>query len=239
MKELELSVIVPAYNEALRLENSLLKMINFFKQRRMDAEIIVVDDGSRDQTAEVARKCLGSFPGEIIRHPRNQGKGAAVKTGMLRGRARYLLFSDADLSTPIEEVDRMIGYMRSGYEVVLGSRALDRSKVEIRQNILRETMGRIYNRIAQFLVFNSIKDSQCGFKCFSRRAAQDLFRAQKIMGFSFDAEIVYLTQKKGYRLLEMPVVWRNSPQSTLSIVWDPLWMFLDLLRIRWLHRNDV
>lgn len=238
MKEVELSVIIPAYNETARLGTTLHKVTQFLKQRNLNAEIILVDDGSSDGTADTARPILSKFPGEIIRFSRNQGKGAAVKAGMLKGRGRYLLFTDADLSTPIEEVERMIGYLRAEYDMVLGSRALDRSKVEIRQNFLREAMGKIYNRIAQFLIFKAVKDSQCGFKCFTRKAAKDLFSRQQIKGFSFDAEIVYLAQKGGYRILELPVFWRNSTQSKVSILWDPILMFIDLLRIRWLHRKD-
>ncbi len=233
---LNLSVIIPAYNEALRLPASLRQIVSFLRQQKFSSEVIVVDDGSQDQTCELAASALEGFPHRILKNPGNRGKGYSVRSGMLAADGEYLLFSDADLSTPIEEVLPFLGHLQAGYDVVLGSRALDRSAVEVRQNFLRELMGKTFNRIAQLLTFKGIKDSQCGFKAFRREAGKDLFSRQKLEGFGFDVEIVYLAQRLGYKILEAPVIWRNSTQSKVRIFSDSLNMFLDLLRIRWSHR---
>lgn len=238
MSDLFLSVIVPAYNEAQRLGPSLVNMIQYLGRQDYASEIIVVDDGSTDSTVEVAKKELAAFPHTLLLNGTNQGKGYSVKQGMLAGKGRYLLFTDADLSTPIEEISRFLKNMtEKGYDCVIASRALAESQVEIHQNRLRELMGKTFNKMARSLSFKGISDSQCGFKCFSQKAAHDLFALQKLKGFSFDAEILFLAQKRGYRVLETPVIWRNSAQSRVRMIRDPLVMFWDIARIRWMHRN--
>ncbi len=232
-----LSIIIPAYNEAERIGPTLDQVLAFTESFPHLCEIIVVDDGSQDATAEVASSKLKSPDHRVLKNGRNYGKGYSVRSGMLAAQGKFLLFTDADMSTPIEEVTGFIEKLQSDYDVVIGSRALSASNVEVRQNFLREAMGRIFNRIARLLAFQNVKDSQCGFKCFTQKAARDIFSAQKLDGFSFDAEIVYLAQKKGYRLLEAPVTWRNSPNSRVRIFSDPLRMFADLVKIRWYHRN--
>jgi dolichyl-phosphate beta-glucosyltransferase len=232
-----LSVVIPAYNEEERLPNSLQIVSDFLKNQPYPSEIILSDDGSQDRTVAVAREILKEFPHQILLTPQNRGKGHAVRQGMLAATGEYILFTDADLSTPIEDVVRFLYRLEKDQDVVIGSRALPDSRVEIHQNFLREAMGKVFNRIAQSWAFKGIHDSQCGFKCFRREAAQKLFGMQKLDGFSFDVEIVYLAQKLGLRLLELPVTWRNSAQSRVRVLWDPLKMLWDVLRIRKLHAS--
>ena len=232
----ELSIVIPAFNEEKRIAATLETLRGYLARQNYESEIIVVDDGSKDRTVETARMKLEGCRHRVLPVAVNTGKGNAVREGMLAAEGRYVLFTDADLSTPIEEVERFLRYLKEGNDVVIGSRALDRSKIEVRQNFSRELMGKVFNLIARMLVFREVRDSQCGFKAFTREAARDLFGRQKTKGFSFDAEILYLAQKKGYRIREEPVIWRNSEQSKVRILSDPLLMLRDLLVIRWIHR---
>jgi len=238
VQDIYLSVVIPAFNEEKRIGPSLSAALHFLKAQPYSSEVILVDDGSVDDTMGVAQRMLNGFPHRLLKNDVNIGKGSAVKKGVMASSGQYVLFSDADMSTPIEEVNRLLQAMKDGYDLVIGSRALSDSRVEIHQSTLRESMGRIFNLVARFFSFKGIQDSQCGFKCFSRDAAKHLFGRQKIHGFSFDAEILYLAQKKSYRILEMPVLWRNSPQSRVRIMSDSLAMLIDLVKIRWLHRNS-
>lgn len=232
---IHLSVVIPAYNEEKRLPQSLSKVMEFLKQQSYTSEVIISDDGSTDQTVPLAAEILKEVPHRIVTTPQNRGKGHAVRQGVLAAQGEYILFTDADLSTPIEEVTRFLNHLEKDQEVVIGSRALPDSKVMIHQNALRETMGKVFNSIACFFAFKGIHDSQCGFKAFRRESARKLFGLQKLDGFSFDVEIVFLAQKLGLRLLELPVIWRNSAQSRVRVFLDPLLMFWDVLRIRRLH----
>lgn len=236
MTELYLSVIIPCLNEEARLGRTLEQIVDYLRRQKYSGEIIVVDDGSQDRTVAVAREKLSGVPSQILETGRNQGKGEAVKRGMLTAGGQYLLFTDADLSTPIGEVEHLIGYLKDGCDIAIGSRGLPGSRVEIRQNFIREMMGRTFNRFARLLSFRQIRDSQCGFKCFRNAVAKNLFQAQKIKGFSFDAEILYLAQKRGYRIAEVPVIWRNSRNSRVDMVKDSFQMLVDLVKIRWFHR---
>jgi dolichyl-phosphate beta-glucosyltransferase len=230
-----LSVVIPAYNEEKRLPQSLETVLDFLKKQSYRSEIIVSDDGSQDRTVVLAKDLLKDFPHQVLVTSQNRGKGHAVRQGVLAATGDYVLFTDADLSTPIDEVVKFLARLEKDQDVVIGSRALPGSQVEIHQNFLRETMGKVFNLIAQLWTFKGVHDSQCGFKCFRREAAQKLFTLQKLDGFSFDVEIVYLAQKLGLRLLELPVIWRNSAQSRVQVLRDPLMMFWDVLRIRRLH----
>lgn len=237
--EIFLSVIIPAYNEGKRIQRSLQEIVAYLRRQKYSSEIIVVDDGSQDQTVAIAQNCLKGFPHTILKSENNAGKGEAVRRGMLQGQGHYLLFSDADLSTPIEETEAFLKHLEKDYDVVIGSRSVKGSNVVKHQPFFREVMGKVFNLFARMLAFHHVHDSQCGFKGFSRRSARDLFSRQKLKRFSFDAEIVYLAQRLGYRLLEKPVIWRNSPQSRVSLWQDPLNMFMDLIKIRWLHRGEL
>jgi dolichyl-phosphate beta-glucosyltransferase len=180
-------------------------------------------------------KSLSGINYKLLENGVNRGKGFSVRRGVLESTGDLVLFSDADISTPIEEFGKLESELKDGYDLAIGSRGLKDSKIEIRQTWVREHMGKIFNFLARLLTFKGIRDSQCGFKCFKKGAAKKLFSEQKIEGFCFDAEIIYLAQKKGYKIKEVPVRWRNSSKSKLHIVSDPLKMFLDLVKIRFLH----
>jgi len=235
MESVYLSVIIPAFNEQKRIQNTLVQIMAFLRERPYGSEILLIDDGSTDQTLAVASEALADFPHEILRSSRNRGKGNAVKRGMLAANGQFLLFTDADLSTPITELDRFLEALDSGYDIVIGSRALKGASVEVRQEFYREMMGKCFNRIARLMSFRGIADSQCGFKCFRRDAAKILFGMQKLDGFAFDAEIMYLAQCKNYRILECPVTWRHSSETRVRLFRDPVQMFSDLIRIKRLH----
>jgi len=238
MSSFHLSVIIPVYNEEKRLKDSLTRTMEYLKSQPYKSEIIVVDDGSEDASVRMTRECLGSFPHKVLENDVNRGKGYAVRQGMLAGEGEYLLFTDADLSTPIEEVKLFLEHLQNGYDCVIGSRGLETSNVEVPQGMIRESMGRVFNFFAVIFSFRGIRDSQCGFKCFKRNVAMEIFARQKLHGFSFDAEILYLAQKMKYKILEAPVTWRNSANSRVRMFSDPPKMFWDLFRIRWLHRNN-
>lgn len=236
---MNLSIVIPAYNEEFRIARTLQEIRRFLAGKGWQAELVLVDDGSTDRTAETAQHEMmtqaSDFSCRILRHETNRGKGASVRTGMLAAEGEFMLFTDADLSTPIGELEKLVGALEEGYDVAVGSRALPESRVEVHQNFPREMMGKIFNRIARALTFRRIRDSQCGFKLFRKEAARRLFGRQKIDGFAFDAEIIFLAQKLGYRIKEIPVVWRNSRASKVHIVWDPLKMLRDLILIRLSH----
>lgn len=241
MKEnIYLSVVIPAFNERKRIGKTLERIKEHLSVNlNDDFEIIVVDDGSCDGTADFAKETLSDIKySSVIQSDSNYGKGHAVRTGVLKANGQYVLFSDADLSTPIEEVDRFLDILQSGYDIVIGSRGLSDSKVKVRQNYLRQLMGKVFNTLARFFSFRGIKDSQCGFKCFRGDIAEHLFSIQKIDGFSFDAEVLYLAQKFGLKVKEEPVIWVNSPESTVSLYSDPLKMIGELFLIKWSHRKQ-
>lgn len=236
MADIHLSVVIPVFNEENRIGPTLDALVAFLRGQPYSFEIVVVDDGSSDRSVQVAREKLRGQRHRLLESQRNFGKGHAVRRGMLAAEGRFVLFTDADLSTPIEEVNGFLRALQSDFDLVIGSRDVPESRVEVHQSFLREGMGKVFNRLARLFSFGGIHDSQCGFKCFRREAARDLFARQKLHGFAFDAEILYLAQKKGCRILEAPVTWRNSPQSRVSILLDPLRMLWDLVRIRWIHR---
>lgn len=233
---MDVSFIIPAYNEAERIGRSLEKALAYFADRDYTWEILVVDDGSRDATPEI----VGQFADrgvKLLRQPRNMGKGAAVRRGMLEGKGECRIFSDADFSTPIEETGRALEHLK-GFDVAIGSRAIDRSYVKVHQPWYRETMGKVFNLLVRVVAVPGIKDTQCGFKGFRAQAAQDVFRRTKIDGFSFDVEALYIAGRLGYTIKEFPVEWHNDARSTLNPVTDSINMFRELLRIRALHRGE-
>lgn len=233
---MKLSFVVPVYNEEKRIEPAIQGVLAFKKDLPHESEWIFVDDGSTDRTEEIARKALGGAPYRWIKFVSNRGKGRAVREGMLAAGGDYIFFSDADLSTPLSEYEQLLEALKNGSDVAVGSRGPG-ARIVVHQGFLRETMGRTFNFIARLFTFKGIRDSQCGFKGFRRQAAQRLFQLQKISGFSFDAEIIYLAQKLNYQVAEVPVTWINSKDSKVRMIRDSTRMLMDLLRIPWLHRK--
>jgi dolichyl-phosphate beta-glucosyltransferase len=232
--EVFLSVIIPAYNESQRIPATLRQVTSYLESLGRVCEVVVVDDGSRDDTVALVEKFGREVPGlRLVRHAVNCGKGAAVRNGMRNARGEYLLFSDADLSAPIEEAGPILQQLERGYDVVIGSRGLKREWIGVRQSGFRETAGKLFNRVMRFLTGLDFRDTQCGFKAFRRSAAQAIFAAQRIEGFGFDVELLYLARKFGYRSLEVPVHWNHSAATKVSPLRDGVRMFFDLLRIRW------
>jgi dolichyl-phosphate beta-glucosyltransferase len=220
---------VPAYNEQERLPLSLRKIGDYCRTRFDRFEIIVVDDGSTDQTAAVAE----SLGARVIRLARNTGKGAAVRAGMLAAAGDYVLFSDADLSTPIEELEKMWPHLTGAADVVIGSRDLPDSKIERHQNFLRETMGKTFNLFVRVVAGLPYRDTQCGFKCYRRVAAQAIFQRTRIDGFAFDVETLVIARRQGQHVIELPVRWINAPDSKVQVLRHPAQMLAELFVIRW------
>lgn len=240
-----LSLIIPAYNEAGRIEPSLDTALRYLRTVPYDVELIVVDDGSKDNTVEVVSNIFKNKPEgmnnvmlRIIPLGQNQGKGAAVRRGMLEAIGEIRIFTDADFSTPIKEIEKVIPLIQSGqYDVIVGSRAVEHRKlVKKHQPWYREAMGRFYNVIVQTAVFRGIKDTQCGFKGFSGKAAQRLFSKQKLTGFSFDVEVLYLARKAGYKMKEIAIEWYNDERSTVDTA-SSFKALMELLRVRKLHKG--
>lgn len=225
----ELSVVIPAYNEADRLGPTLLRVLEYLRAEGLDGELIVVDDGSEDGTAELAR---GVDPAvQVIELGENRGKGAAVRAGMLAARGEQVLFSDADLATPIEEFPKLQAHLARGCDIAIASRGLPESDIRVRQHPVRELMGRTFNVVVRTLAMSGIKDTQCGFKLFTRAAAQDLFSRSTVDGFAFDVEVLLMARGR-YRVAEVPVVWRHVDESKVSPGADAARMLWDVLRLR-------
>ncbi len=228
-----LSVIVPVYNEEKTIEGTLRKMSEYLQKNDWKYEIIVVDDGSRDTTRKVVENYKKRNTHiKLLRNEVNRGKGYAVKKGIFEANGKYLFFSDADLSTPIEEVEKLLKWLEQGYDVAIGSRGLPESEIETHQPWYRETMGRIFNLLVQAIVMRGIKDTQCGFKCFKKEVALNLFRQQKIDGFAFDTEILFLARKHNYKIREVPIRWINSPITRVHPIYSSFQMLKDLMRIK-------
>jgi dolichyl-phosphate beta-glucosyltransferase len=226
-----LSIIIPAYNEEKRIKNTLEKILDYLSTRNYTCEIILIDDGSTDRTSDKAREIIKGDRLVIIKNPVNMGKGYSVKNGILSSKGEILLFSDADLSTPIEELDKILLWIEKGYDIVIGSRALPESIIEMPQRWLRHTMGKIFNFLVQVFIINGFKDTQCGFKCFKREAAMRIFELQKLSGFAFDVEILLIARRFGFNIKEAPVRWMNSPKSKVHIIKGSLSMLMELFKI--------
>jgi dolichyl-phosphate beta-glucosyltransferase len=229
-----LSVVVPAYNEADRLPPTLEAIRRHLDGSDETYEVIVVDDGSRDVTAETAERLCSSWPQlEVIRLDRNRGKGAAVRAGMLRARGEHRLFSDADLSTPIDELPRLRAELRGRCAVAIASRGAKGARIAVHQQWRREFMGRTYNRLLRLLVLPGIHDSQCGFKVFTAEAAVACFEPLRTLRFGFDAEVLLRARRKGWAIAEVPVNgWRHVEASRVHAVRDSGRMLVDLARLR-------
>jgi len=233
-----ISIVVPAYNEEKRLPASLEVIDAYLRRSSWSSyELLVVDDGSKDGTAAVAERFAATHPYcRLLRNPGNQGKGYSVRHGMLEASKEWALFSDADLSAPIEELDKLYAAAAAaGVEVAIGSRALNRALIGVHQSPLREWAGRIFNMLMQILTGLRYWDTQCGFKLFRADAAREIFRRQQINGFGFDAEALFVARLLGYRGVETAVRWNHAEGTKVSMFGDSVNMFLDLLRI-WRYR---
>src|SRR5262245_51498054 len=232
MTRIDLSVVIPAYNEAGRLPASLERIIAYFGTCSVDYELLVVDDRS-DDTAAVAAAILGPLGerGRVLRNARNMGKGASVRRGMLAARGARVLFSDADLSAPIEELPKLEQAIDAGAGVAIGSRGVDRTLIEERQPMLRNLMGRVFNVVVQIFAVRGIRDTQCGFKLFAADAVSPIFARTRIDRFGFDVEVLALAQRLGIPVAEVPVRWRNSEGSRVTLMQGAR-AFLDPIRVR-------
>jgi glycosyltransferase involved in cell wall biosynthesis len=225
-----ISIIIPAYNEEKRLPATLRTVRAWLEATSWEfAEIVVVDDGSRDATVELARNAGA----RVLLNPGNRGKGYTVRHGMLEARGEWTLFTDADLSSPIEELDKLTAAVdRSQARAAIGSRALDRSLIGIRQPLFREYMGRFFNLVIRTVTGLPFHDTQCGFKLFETAAAREIFKRQRLDGFGFDVEVLFIARRLGYRTVEVPVRW-NDAAGTKVGMWRGMAAFFDPLKVRW------
>jgi len=231
----KLSIVIPAYNEERRLAPTLDKIFSYLDSvPGQSAEVIVVDDGSRDQTAALVEKRAQAEPRlRLVRNPCNRGKGFSVRHGMEKAQGEWLLMSDADLSAPIEELQKLVDAAgKAGARVAIGSRAMDRSLIGVHQNRLREISGIVFNRVMRLITGLPFKDTQCGFKLYHREAARLIFPRQQLDGFGFDVEDLFIARKLGIASIEVPVKWNNVEGTTVSLA-QALKAFTDLLVIRW------
>lgn len=232
-------MVIPAYNEAKRLPRTLVATLSYLQTRGLEAEILVVDDGSADNTTKVAQAFTGVT---ALRYEPNRGKGHAVRYGVLRASGERVLFMDADLATPIEELAKLEAALDAGAAVAIGSRPLRESELTVRQPLLRELCGRVFNKAVQAVATPGIQDTQCGFKLYSREAAQEVFSRCQLDGFSFDVEALFLANRLGYRIAEIPVRWAHQEGAAAfptraAYLKQGLRMLRELVRIRVLHRT--
>jgi dolichyl-phosphate beta-glucosyltransferase len=229
-----LSIVVPAFNEEKRLDKTLPQLWRSAGRRFASFEILVVDDGSTDGTGRIVREFADSHPEvSLLRYEKNRGKGYAVRTGVLAAKGEYVLFCDADLSTPFREIDKLMKALQGGCDIAIGSRARNESKILKRQPIYRVLMGKTFNKFVQVLALPGIIDSQCGFKCFRGAVAREIFECCRIDGFSFDVELLFVGRKKGMKIKEVGVLWENNALSKVHPVFHSLQMLRDLIFIRW------
>jgi glycosyltransferase involved in cell wall biosynthesis len=230
---IELSIIVPSYNEELRLPSSLDRIAAYVAGSVRGTEVLVVDDGSQDKTADVAASYAGRIPNlRVLKNGENRGKGYSVRHGMLEAKGEVALFSDADLSAPIEEAEQLLAAMGQ-YDVAIGSRAMDRSLIKVHESAFREFAGIVFNKIVRIVLRLPFVDTQCGFKAFRRERCKIIFAQQRIERFGFDPELLYLARHHGLKAVEIPVRWSHSPATKINMMRDSIQMFLDVLTIRW------
>jgi dolichyl-phosphate beta-glucosyltransferase len=229
---MKLSIVVPAYNEALRILPSLEHVFAYMDAHHPSYEVLVVDDGSSDNTATVVQQHFGNRPQlRLLSYGGNRGKGYAVRFGATHATGDIVLFSDADFSTPIEEVEKMLRLLDQGYDLVIGSRAVKGAEIRAHQPFYREGAGKLFNLLVRLLVAPEFHDTQCGFKCYRREPLLPVLQRQQIDGFAFDVELIALAQAAGLRVAEVPVIWVNSPTSKVGLA-GGLAAFVDLMDIR-------
>ncbi len=231
---LRLSVVIPAYNEETRIQRTLERTVEYLDTSPWKPyEILVVSDGSTDQTESIVKAFAQTHPQvKLLAYQPNRGKGYAVRYGILRAQGEWVLFSDADLATPIEELEKLAPYLEGGYAVAIGSRPLRDSQLVVRQPFYREMAGRAFNKVVQLLAVRGIHDTQCGFKLFTRESAQAIFSLCRLDGFSFDFEALYYARRLGYSIAEVPIRWMHQEGSKVRMLRDGLRMLRDLVWLR-------
>jgi glycosyltransferase involved in cell wall biosynthesis len=228
------SIVIPAYNESARIAPTLDRVLAYIQRQGWEAEIVVVNDGSRDDTAEIVRDYAdGSATVRLVENPGNRGKGYSVRNGVLHAKGAVVLFTDADLSSPIEEAAKLFDSIHRGNDIAIGSRWLRSDLQTTRQSILRQVLGRVFNLALRVVLGLGFKDTQCGFKAFKQQAARDIFARQVIQRWGFDPEILFLARQSGYRTEEIPVAWAHDGRSKINPLSDGMSMVMDMFRIRW------
>jgi dolichyl-phosphate beta-glucosyltransferase len=229
----ELTIIIPSYNEEARLPATLDRIAAYIASARRETEVLVIDDGSTDATAAVAEAARGKMPLlQVVSNGVNRGKGFSVRHGIEKARGRVVIFTDADLSAPIEEADKLLAALEYN-DLAIGSRAMDRSLISIHQSPFREFAGIVFNAVVRAILRLPFVDTQCGFKAFRREPCRIIFEQQRIERFGFDPELLYLARHHELRAVEIPVRWAHSPATKVSMLRDSLQMFLDVFLIRW------
>ena len=228
------SIVIPAYNESARIPATLEQVVACIRERGWDAEVIVVNDGSTDRTAEVVRDFARTAPEvRLVENPGNRGKGYSVRSGMLQALGETVMFTDADLSSPIEEAERLFAAIAAGADIAIGSRWLEKGRQTHRQPLYRQFFGRCFNAVTRAVMGLPFADTQCGFKAFTRAAAQTVFQLQTIERWGFDPEILFIAIKCGYRVDEVPVSWAHDERSRMSYLKDGMKMLEEIATIRW------
>ena len=228
-----LSIVIPAYNEGARIENALDRVLSCVAERNWNAEVLVVDDGSTDNTADIVHRWMQTHSNlHLIHNDGNRGKGFSVRNGILQSTGEVVLFTDADLSSPIEEAERLFAALNDGADVAIGSRWLDKQRQTIHQPLYRRFFGRCFNWVTRKIMGLPYKDTQCGFKAFKREPAQVIFRLQTIERWGFDPEILFIARKLGYKIVEVPVTWGQDERSRISYLKDGTQMLKEMYQIR-------
>lgn len=229
----DLSIVIPAYNEEMRIEKTLGRVLACVEQHGWNAEVLVVDDGSTDGTTDVVQRCQQTSPRlQLIKNAGNRGKGYSIRNGMLQAQGQIVLFTDADLSAPMDEAEALMAALHGGANVAIGSRWLDKDRQTRHQPLYRRFFGRCFNLLTRAVIGLPFKDTQCGFKAFRREAAQVIFKLQTIERWGFDPEILFIAQKLGYRIVEVPVTWGHDERSRLSYLRDGMKMLEEVAEIR-------
>jgi glycosyltransferase involved in cell wall biosynthesis len=229
-----LSIVIPAYNESARIEQTLQRVMDCIYDREWDAEVLVIDDGSADDTRDIVKRWMDVHPRvHLVRNPGNRGKGYSVRNGLLQAAGDVVLFTDADLSAPMEEAERLLAALHAGADVAIGSRWMDRTRQTIHQPMYRRFFGRCFNRLTRTVMGLPFKDTQCGFKAFRRPAAQIIFRLQRIERWGFDPEVLFIARKLRFKIREVPVTWGHDARSRISYLKDGIKMLEELAYIRY------
>jgi glycosyltransferase involved in cell wall biosynthesis len=228
------SIVIPAFNESRRIPATLQAVVSFIRAQPWQAEVIVVNDGSTDATAQVVRDFARQAPEvRLIENPGNQGKGYSVRNGMLQAAGEVVMFTDSDLSAPIEEAERLFAAINAGADIAIGSRWLESGRQTHRQPLYRQFFGRCFNAVTRMVMGLHFADTQCGFKAFTRAAAQTVFQLQTIERWGFDPEILFIALKRGFRVVEVPVSWAHDERTRMSYIKDGMKMLEEIAIIRW------